>query len=306
MNLLRGTVAGFAAGVGGADAVTVAPFDAALGSSTPFSRRIARNTQSLLVMEAHLARVIDPAGGSWFVESLTDALARAAWAFFQELEAAGGAVAALDSGLVADAHRGRPGRAGEGRPRPAGRRVTGVSEFPDLHEKPVPRSGPDLLAGLGLGLGGGLPVYRPAARVRGVPRPLRRASSPPPAPGRARSSPPSARWPPTPRAPGSPATCCTPGGIDTVDAGPTEAVDDVVAAFREAGTPVAVLCSSDALYAERAAPVVAGLRAAGARHVLLAGKARVDGARRAPGRGRRRPRRARRVYAALDLEEDAR
>jgi len=67
------------------------------------------------------------------------------------------------------------------------------------------------------------------------------------------------------------------GGIDTVDAGPTEAVDDVVAAFRDAGTPVAVLCSSDALYAERAAPVVAGLRAAGARHVLLAGKAKVDG-----------------------------
>ena len=67
------------------------------------------------------------------------------------------------------------------------------------------------------------------------------------------------------------------GGIDTVDAGPTETVDDVVAAFREAGTPVAVLCSSDALYAERAAPVVAALRAAGARHVLLAGKARVDG-----------------------------
>ena len=102
VNLLRGTVAGFAAGVGGADAVTVAPFDAALGASTPFSRRIARNTQSLLVMEAHLARVIDPAGGSWFVESLTDGLARAAWAFFQELEAAGGAVAALDSGLVAE------------------------------------------------------------------------------------------------------------------------------------------------------------------------------------------------------------
>ena len=121
VNLLRGTVAGFAAGVGGADAVTVPPFDAALGASTPFSRRIARNTQSLLVMEAHLARVIDPAGGSWFVESLTDALARAAWAFFQELEAAGGVVAALDSGLVADRCAAVRAAAGEGGRRPAGR-----------------------------------------------------------------------------------------------------------------------------------------------------------------------------------------
>nr|MBA3907141.1 methylmalonyl-CoA mutase [Pseudonocardiales bacterium] len=75
VNLLRGTVAGFAAGVGGADAVTVAPFDAAIGASTPFSRRIARNTQALLIQEAHVARVIDPAGGAWLAESLTDALA---------------------------------------------------------------------------------------------------------------------------------------------------------------------------------------------------------------------------------------
>ena len=59
-------------------------------------------TQALLVEESHLARVLDPAGGSWFVESLTQQLAEAAWAFFQELEAAGGAVAALDSGLVAE------------------------------------------------------------------------------------------------------------------------------------------------------------------------------------------------------------
>ena len=61
-------IAAFAAGVGGADAVTVAPFDAALGLPTPFSRRIARNTQALLVEESHVARVIDPAGGSWYVE----------------------------------------------------------------------------------------------------------------------------------------------------------------------------------------------------------------------------------------------
>ena len=115
VNLLRGTIAGFAAGVGGADAVTVAPFDAALGRLDAFARRVARNTQALLIQEAHVARVIDPAGGSWLVESLTDALARAAWAFFQEIEAAGGAVVALDAGLVAarvEARGGRRGRSG--------------------------------------------------------------------------------------------------------------------------------------------------------------------------------------------------
>ena len=90
VNLLRTTVACFAAGVGGAHVVTVQPFDAALGQPDAFSRRIARNTQSLLVEEGSLARVLDPAGGSWYVESLTDSLATAAWDWFTEIERAGG------------------------------------------------------------------------------------------------------------------------------------------------------------------------------------------------------------------------
>ena len=157
VNLLRGTIAGFAAGVGGADAVTVAPFDAAVGAATPFSRRVARNTQALLIQEAHLARVVDPAGGGWLVESLTDALARAGWAFFQEIEAAGGAVVALDSGLVAarvEAVRVAREKAVATRRTP----ITGVSEFPDLAEKPVERAPPP-----GRRRTAGLPVYRPAA-----------------------------------------------------------------------------------------------------------------------------------------------
>jgi methylmalonyl-CoA mutase len=100
VNLLRTTVACFAAGVGGAEVVTVQPFDAALGLPDAFSRRIARNTQSLLIEEGSLARVLDPAGGSWYVEALTDELARAAWAWFTEIERAGGLAAALTSGLV--------------------------------------------------------------------------------------------------------------------------------------------------------------------------------------------------------------
>ena len=134
VNMLRTTVACFAAGVGGADVVTVQPFDAALGLPDAFSRRIARNTQSLLVEEGSLARVLDPAGGSWYVESLTDDLAQAAWAWFTEIERAGGLAAALDSGLVGD----RIAAAWEERSTRLATRtdaITGVSEFPNLAEK---------------------------------------------------------------------------------------------------------------------------------------------------------------------------
>ncbi len=269
VNLLRGTVAGFAAGVGGADAVTVAPFDAAIGRSTPFSRRIARNTQSLLVEESHLARVIDPAGGSWFVESLTDSLARAAWAFFQEIEAAGGAVAALDSGFVAEqvaTVRAKREKDVATRKVP----LTGVSEFPDLDEKPVDRSPLPEVAG------GGLPVYRPAGAFEAH---RDRSDS---VLGETGARPraflatlgPLAAY--TARA-GFARNLLQAGGIEPVEAGPTETVEDVVKAWTDTGSPIAVLCSSDALYTERAEATVAALREAGASYVLLAGKADVPG-----------------------------
>jgi methylmalonyl-CoA mutase len=271
-NLLRGTLAGFAAGVGGADAVTVAPFDAALGASGSFSRRIARNTQSLLVQESHLARVIDPAGGSWFVESLTRELAAAAWAFFQEIEAAGGAVAAIDAGLVAE----RVAAVRERREVAAARRtapITGVSEFADLAEPALPhRAVPESVPPPG----GGLPRFRPAQRYEAF---------------RDRSDAVLAETGARPRAflatlgplaaytarAGFARNLLQAGGIEAPEAGPTESAAEVVAAFQEAGTPVAVLCSTDALYAERAADTVAALRAAGARQVLLAGTADVPG-----------------------------
>ncbi|MGW7190961.1 methylmalonyl-CoA mutase subunit beta, partial [Streptomyces sp. NPDC054838] len=102
VNMLRTTVACVAAGVGGADAVTVLPFDHELGLPDAFARRIARNTSTILLEESYLARVIDPAGGSYYVEQLTDELANAAWEFFQTVEKAGGQAAALRSGLVAE------------------------------------------------------------------------------------------------------------------------------------------------------------------------------------------------------------
>ncbi|WP_461030907.1 methylmalonyl-CoA mutase family protein, partial [Streptomyces sparsus] len=100
VNMLRTTVASLAAGVGGAEAVTVLPFDHAAGLPDAFARRIARNTSTILIEESHVARVIDPAGGSWYVERLTEELAQAAWAWFQEIERAGGQQAALADGTV--------------------------------------------------------------------------------------------------------------------------------------------------------------------------------------------------------------
>ncbi|MFC5995863.1 methylmalonyl-CoA mutase family protein [Pseudonocardia hispaniensis] len=271
VNLLRGTVAGFAAGVGGADAVTVAPFDAAIGVAEPFSRRIARNTQTLLIEESHLARVIDPAGGSWYVEHLTDDLAKAGWAFFQEIEAAGGAVAALGSGLVADRVAGVRAQRSRG---VAKRTVplTGVSEFPNLDELPVPRRAlPD-----GPAADGGLPVFRlaePFEAYRDRSDEILARTGARPTAFLATLGPLAAH---TARA-GFARNLLQAGGIAAPDAGPTDTPADVVTAFAAAGTPVAVLCSTDALYAERGAATVAALRAAGATTVLLAGRADVPG-----------------------------
>ena len=137
VNILRTTVATFAAGLGGADSVTVLPFTAALGLSDAFARRLARNTQLILLEESNLARVADPAAGSGGIEALTQHLCGAAWAFFQEIEAAGGAHTALTNGLVARKvaviRHEREAAVARGR-----EPITGTSEFPDIHELPVP------------------------------------------------------------------------------------------------------------------------------------------------------------------------
>jgi methylmalonyl-CoA mutase len=100
VNLLRTTVEAFAAVVGGCDSLHVGAFDELIRSGDPQSRRIARNTHAILAEECSLARVIDPAGGSWAVEALTDRLASQAWRFFQEIEAAGGILGALQAGKI--------------------------------------------------------------------------------------------------------------------------------------------------------------------------------------------------------------
>lgn len=137
-NIVRGAIACFAAGVGGADAVTVLPYDAAIGQPDALARRVARNTHALIVEESNVARVIDPAGGSWYVEELTEQIAARAWEWFQEIEAAGGMAEALTSGLV----EARVAAARDQRIVAIGRGeqiVTGVSAFPDLAEIPLVR-----------------------------------------------------------------------------------------------------------------------------------------------------------------------
>ena len=270
VNMLRTTVACLAAGAGGADAVTVLPFDSALGLPDGFSRRIARNTQAILLEEANLGRVTDPAGGSWYVERLTDSLARAAWDWFQQVERAGGHLAAFRGGLIADriADNWAKRTASLDRRREP---VTGVSEFPNLAERPLVRPAAPARPG------GGLPRVRRAAafealRARsdailaaGGARPaVALAALGPPAVYTARSA--------------FAANLFQAGGIETplLEAGGSATgrpdLGALAAAFTASGARAACLCSSDALYAEHAAAAAAALKGAGAAYVLLAGR----------------------------------
>lgn len=136
VNMLRTTSACFAAGVAGAEAVTVLPYNAALGLPDGFGRRIARNTQIILQEESSLNRVIDPAGGSWYVENLTELLAEAGWREFQAIEVEGGMAEALRSGKL----QKRIAAAATSREKNIAKRkdaITGVSEFPYIQEAPV-------------------------------------------------------------------------------------------------------------------------------------------------------------------------
>jgi methylmalonyl-CoA mutase len=128
--MIRLTAAGFGAAVGGADSVILGNLTDALGLPTEFGRRQSRNAQLVLMEEAHVGRVADPAAGSGYVEALTDEIARAAWAEFQAIEAAGGAVAALQGGIIA----GSVEAANAARPEP---RIIGVTAFPPAKDTPV-------------------------------------------------------------------------------------------------------------------------------------------------------------------------
>ena len=254
VNMLRTTIATLAAGAGGADSVTVLPFDHALGLPDAFARRIARNTSTILIEESHLSRVIDPAGGSWYVERLTDELAHAGWEFFRRIERLGGQAAALRSGDLAqdlaDTWQARRTKLDKRR-----EPVTGVSEFPYLAEKPVVReSAPEPPSG-------GLPRVRRDEEFEAL---------------RARSDAHLAATGSRPRiflaaiGPAAAHTARLTFASNLFQAGGIEPVTE--GAFEDSGATEAVLCSSDALYEEQAEATARALKAAGARHVFLAGR----------------------------------
>ncbi|WP_329049362.1 methylmalonyl-CoA mutase subunit beta [Streptomyces violaceus] len=254
VNMLRTTIATLAAGAGGADSVTVLPFDHALGLPDAFARRIARNTSTILIEESHLSRVIDPAGGSWYVERLTDELAHAGWEFFRRIERLGGQAAALRSGDLgqdlADTWAARSGKLARRR-----EPITGVSEFPHIAEKPVVREpAPEPRSG-------GLPRVRRDEAYEAL---------------RARSDAHLAATGSRPRiflaaiGPAAAHTARLTFASNLFQAGGIEPVTE--GTFEESGASEAVLCSSDALYEERAEAVAGQLKAAGAAQVFLAGR----------------------------------
>src|SRR6202000_1791739 len=133
VNMWRATMATFAAGLAGANAITVLPHTLALGLPDAFARRVARNTQLVLLEESNLAKGSDPAAGSGGIESLTKELSESTWALFQKIEKAGGVFAALQQGLI----QGKVAATRKAREANISRRrdvLTGASEFPNLHE----------------------------------------------------------------------------------------------------------------------------------------------------------------------------
>jgi methylmalonyl-CoA mutase len=146
-NLLRLTAAGFAGAVGGADSVVLDGFSRASGRPDAFARRQARNTQIVLMEEAHLGRVDDPAAGSWFLDSRTHDLATAGWAEFQRIEREGGIVAALKGGAIQ--MRVAASRASLKAAFDAGaKQIIGVTKFvdPEVRAAPVEVSAPSVKA----------------------------------------------------------------------------------------------------------------------------------------------------------------
>ena len=273
VNLLRMTIAVTAAGVGGADSITVLPHSAALGLPDAFARRVARNTQLILLEESNLAKVSDPAAGSGAIEDLTSKLCVAAWAQFQEIEKAGGAWAALERGLV----QKNVAAVRTERQKAAARRkdaLTGTSDFPDLHEK----------SAAVLDVAPVVPPRKTAAAVMIEPLPRIRLAQPFEALRDAsdRMLKKTGARPKVFLANLGKLADFTARAMfakNFYEAGGIEALSNdgfkdqvaLIAAFKASGTKLACLCSADAVYAAQAAAAAKALTAAGA-PVHLAGR----------------------------------
>ncbi|MDQ5980808.1 MAG: methylmalonyl-CoA mutase [Verrucomicrobiota bacterium] len=145
VNLLRTTTEAFAAVIGGCASLHVAPFDECFRVPDDFSRRLARNIQIILAEECGLGRVVDPAGGSWYVEALTRQLAAKAWTLFQEVEKRGGMAAAIRAGFPQETvDKLAAERIGAVESRRDG--IIGTNLHPNLKEKPAAADLPDYVA----------------------------------------------------------------------------------------------------------------------------------------------------------------
>lgn len=266
VNMLRTTLGCFAAAVGGADIITVRPFDSVVGVPDELGLRIARNTQLVLMEESNLHRVIDPAGGSWYVEQLTDQLADAAWARFQDLERAGGVIATLEAGSlqaeIADSAAERAQRVASRR-----RAVTGVSEFPNIDEQPLERAVHPQLDQSARDPERALPLRRLAEPYEAL-RLAAAAADTEPTVFLANLGPAAVH---TARATWA-KNFFEAGGIRAIGNDGFDDDTELAAAFSASGATIAVVCSNDDTYADRAVGAAEALRSAGATHLWLAGK----------------------------------
>ncbi len=279
-NIVRTTIACAAAAIGGANAMSVLPYTAALGNPRDHARRVARNTQLILTEESNLHQVADPAAGSGALEAFTDDLCRSAWTLFQEIEKSGGVYEALTAGLiqnhVADTRAERDKNVAKRK-----EAMIGTSDFPDLDEEAVeadpvqakePAQTPEIAP---------LTRYRLAEPYEA----LRDASD--------RALEKTGKRPAIFLATiGKPAdfvarvtfarSFFSAGGIAPIlpekpmvtETGEpqTFTIEDTVKDFKESGLKLICLCSSDTVYAEKAAEAARALKDAGAGHVYLAGK----------------------------------
>ena len=275
VNMLRSAIAVAAAGLGGADSIVVLPHTTALGLPNAFARRVARNTQLVLLQESNLARVADPAAGSGALEAVTQSLCTAAWALFNDIEKAGGVWPALASGTLQQQVAAVRAK----RQKAIARRkdiLTGTNEFPNIFE-----TAPAVLdvAPVALPTDSKAAVTAPALTPMRLAEPfekLRDASDAILAETGARPKIFLANL-------GMPAEFAARASFakNFFEAGGIEAVSDegvdrppLAAAYEAAGARFACLCSNDRIYEREAAPAAAALKAAGAEHIYLAGRPR--------------------------------
>ena len=275
VNMLRATMASFAAGLAGADAITVLPHTLALGLPDAFARRVARNTQLVLLEESNLAKVSDPAAGSGGIESLTQALCETAWALFQEIEKAGGVFAALEQNLI----QRKVAATRAVREANIARRkeeLTGATAFPNLKEaqvatidvKALEQTSPDE-AKIKFDALSPMRLAAPFEHLRDRSDDILKAKGARPRIFLANLGT-AADF--TTRATFAKSFFET-GGIETVGSDGLTDPAALSAAFKASGAQLACICSSDKVYAERATDTAKALQAAGAKHIYLAGRA---------------------------------